>query len=122
VHDEHCGHDHHGHDDHHDEVETHDEDIKSISLTAEGQLHPDKFNGWINEVLRTYGQDILRTKGILNLAGSDKRYVFQAVHMVSEGAFTGAWPAKDNRRSRLVFIGRNLETDALRKGFDACAI
>jgi len=111
-----------GHEDHHDDhaVETHDEDIKSLSLTVETPLAPAKFDAWINDVLMTHGQNILRTKGILNLTGSDKRYVFQAVHMVSEGAYTGAWPASDNRRSRLVFIGRELDEEALRKGFAGC--
>ncbi|TAL02545.1 MAG: GTP-binding protein [Rhodospirillaceae bacterium] len=116
------GHDHHhDHDhDHHEAVETHDEDISSLSLTSDTPLNPNKFNTWINDVLMSQGQSILRTKGIINLTGADKRYVFQAVHMVSEGAFTGAWPASDNRRSRLVFIGRDLDEAALRKGFAAC--
>jgi len=125
------GHDHHDHGpdcapdcghEHHDEaVETHDEDISSLSLTCEVPLSPNKFNTWINDVLMSQGQNILRTKGIINLAGADKRYVFQAVHMVSEGGYSGAWPASDNRRSRLVFIGRELDADALRQGFTACA-
>jgi len=125
------GHDHHDHGpdcapgcghEHHDEaVETHDEDISSLSLTCEVPLSPSKFNTWINDVLMSQGQNILRTKGIINLAGADKRYVFQAVHMVSEGGYSGAWPASDNRRSRLVFIGRELDADALRQGFTACA-
>jgi len=42
------------------------------------------------------------------------------VHMVSEGIYTGPWPAKDKRRSRLVFIGRKLDEEALQKGFEAC--
>ena len=83
-------------------------------------LSPNKFNTWINDVLMSQGQNILRTKGIINLAGADKRYVFQAVHMVSEGGYSGAWPASDNRRSRLVFIGRDLDAEALRQGFTAC--
>jgi G3E family GTPase len=62
----------------------------------------------------------LRAKGILNLADADRRYVFQAVHMMSEAAFTGPWPDKDRRQSRLVFIGRDLDTTALKDGFAAC--
>ena len=54
------------------------------------------------------------------MAGEDKRFVFQGVHMVSEGAYTGPWPAKDKRRSRFVFIGRKLDDEALKKGFEAC--
>ena len=57
---------------------------------------------------------------VLNLADADARYVFQAVHMMSEGAFAGPWPAKDKRNSRLVFIGRELDAEALKLGFASC--
>jgi G3E family GTPase len=123
-HDHDHDHDHahdHGHDHHHAPASAiHDEDIRSISLSTAKPLNPTKFDAWMSDVLMNEGQKILRTKGILNMAGADARYVFQAVHMVSEGSFTGAWPAKDNRRSRLVFIGRELDEDALCKGFQSC--
>jgi len=118
------GHDHHGHDHdhhHHDHAAAnpvHDSDIRSISFSTDKPLNNGKFDAWINDVLMTQGQDILRCKGILNMLGSDTRFVFQAVHMVSEGTYTGEWSAKDNRRSRLVFIGRKLDEAALRKGFE----
>lgn len=98
----------------------HDEDIRSISMSTDKLLSPGKFDEWIGAVLMNEGQNILRSKGILNMAGSDKRFVFQAVHMVSEGIYTGPWPAKDQRRSRLVFIGRKLDEAALQKGFESC--
>ncbi len=119
-HDHDHGH-HHDHDHSHGTVNPlHDEDIRSISLTTAAPLNAAKFDAWISDVLLGEGQNILRTKGILNMAGNDQRFVFQAVHMVSEGSFTGAWPAKDKRRSRLVFIGRKLNEAALREGFLAC--
>ncbi len=121
------GHDHHHHDhghDHHDDhgdaALTHDEDIKSLSVSTDKPLDPVKFDTWINDVLMNIGQSILRTKGILNMARADQRYVFQAVHMVSEGGFAGPWPSKDNRRSRLVFIGRDLDEEMLKRGFESC--
>jgi G3E family GTPase len=116
-HGHHDGH-HHGHD--HGHSHHHVEDMESISLSSDKPLSPAKFDAWINDVLMSKGQTILRAKGILNLADADRRYVFQAVHMMSEAAFTGPWPAKDNRQSRLVFIGRDLDPEALRKGFLAC--
>ncbi|MSO72084.1 MAG: GTP-binding protein [Rhodospirillaceae bacterium] len=98
----------------------HDQDIRSISLATAAPLSADKFDAWMTDLLATEGQNILRTKGILNMAGNDRRFVFQAVHMVSEGDYTGPWPAKDNRRSRLVLIGRKLDEAALEKGFNGC--
>ena len=120
------GRDHHGHDHHnHDAVNpVHDAEIRSISLTTDTPLNEQKFDTWIGEVLRTKGQDLLRAKGILNMSGKGERFVFQAVHMVSEGNYTGPWPAKDKRRSRLVFIGRKIDPKVeaeLKAGFEACA-
>jgi G3E family GTPase len=127
-HHHHHGHDHHDHDhghdhDHHDAPSAvHDEDIRSVSLLQDERIDPLKFSEWVNDVLMTQGQSILRTKGILNMDRSDQRYVFQAVHMVSEGSFTGPWPAKDRRKSRIVFIGRNLDEAKLREGFARCVV
>ena len=114
------GHDHHHHHDHEAANPLHDSEIRSISLTSDKPLSAGKFDTWVNDVLMSQGQDILRCKGILNRAGNDNRFVFQGVHMVSEGAYTGPWPGKDNRRSRFVFIGRKLDEAALRKGFEDC--
>jgi G3E family GTPase len=117
-------HDHDHHHDHHDHAAPaaiHDENIRSVSFSTNKPMNAAKFDTWINDVLMSEGQNILRTKGILNMAGQDNRFVFQAVHMVSEGAFTGPWPAKDKRRSRLVFIGRKLDEAGLKAGFEACA-
>ena len=53
--------------------------------------------------------------------GEDKRLVFQAVHMILEGELQRPWKAGEQRYSRMVFIGRNLDETALRAGFEACA-
>ena len=98
--------------------------LQCLSITGDpfGTGRDARRSGNAGDVLMTEGQKILRTKGILNMDRSDKRYVFQAVHMVSEGNFTGPWPAKDKRKSRIVFIGRNLDEAKLREGFARCAV
>ena len=115
VHDEHCGHDHHH--DHGDSI--HDTTVKSVSLRLDVPVDPRKFDAWIGELLAGQGQNILRTKGILDFKGSDKRFVFQAVHMIKDGDFQRPWRADEPRFSRLVFIGRDLDATALQQGFDA---
>jgi G3E family GTPase len=143
VHDEHCGHDHghdhghhhhghnpahgeagHVHDEHcgHDHDHQHDTTVKSISLKLDTQVDPRKFDAWIGELLASKGQDILRSKGILDFQGSDKRFVFQAVHMIKDGDFQRDWRSDEDRFSRLVFIGRDLDRDALQKGFEGCRV
>ncbi len=98
----------------------HNDDIASMSFEVSRPIDPEKFNGWISSLLQEKGQDLLRTKGILHYAGEDKRFAFQAVHMIADGAFIGPWPGGEERRSRLVFIGRNLNRPQLRRGFEAC--
>jgi G3E family GTPase len=125
VHDEHCDHDHHdhhGHDHHHHDHAGHDIEasgIRGVSLIARKPLNANRVTAWLNEVLQAQGPDILRAKGILDVAGEDRRLVFQAVHMILEGDFQSAWRDDADRYSRLVFIGRNLDEAKLREGFEA---
>ena len=97
----------------------HDDDVKSISLASDVPLDLDKFQTWFGELLQTRGQDILRSKGILDFKGEEDRYVFQGVHMLMDGAPMGSWP-DGARQSRIVFIGRDLDNMGLEDGFASC--
>jgi G3E family GTPase len=118
VHDEHCAHEHHGHG-HEDHV--HDDEIRGVSLRLDRPLNAEKVSAWLSHLLATQGPDILRAKGILDIAGDERRLVFQAVHMILEGDYQREWAPKDTRESRMVFIGRDLDAAALQAGFEACA-
>ena len=63
----------------------------------------------------------MRAKGIIDVKGEDRRLVFQAVHMLLEGDLQRPWKPGEQRLSRLVFIGRSLDREALQADFDACA-
>jgi G3E family GTPase len=104
-----------GEDDH-----QHDDAITSVALRETRPIDDNMFNTWIRDLLRTRGQDILRSKGILNIKGSPSRFVFQAVHMLIEGDDGKAWGLGEPRDSKLVFIGRDLDDAELRAGFGAC--
>ncbi|KSB90244.1 cobalamin biosynthesis protein CobW [Caulobacter vibrioides] len=124
VHDEHCGHDHHHHDHahgHDHKSDIHDDGVKGVSLTLDRPVDGQKITAWLNELLAAKGVDILRAKGIIDVKGEERRLVFQAVHMILEGDFQRPWTDKDNRYSRMVFIGRDLDEAALKAGFEACA-
>ena len=56
-------------------------------------------------------------KGILSFATDDQRFVIQSVHMLLEGRHQRMWRVDEARVSRLVFIGRNLPKEELRRGF-----
>jgi G3E family GTPase len=103
-----------------DDAHEHNEDVRSVSFEVEAPLDPEKFNAWISALLATNGQDLLRTKGILSYAGDDRRFAFQAVHMIADGDYIGRWKDGEPRTSRIVFIGRNLNRPVLRRGFEAC--
>jgi G3E family GTPase len=127
VHDEHCGHDHHDHHghDHHPADEQgntaarHDDDIKGVSLRLDKPVDANAVTRWLNELLAAQGPDILRAKGIIDVKGEDKRLVFQAVHMILEGDLQRDWKPGEERYSRMVFIGRNLDEAKLKAGFEA---
>jgi G3E family GTPase len=122
VHDEHCDHHDHDHHDHGARGHAHeDQDIRGVALTLDRPVDGTRVTRWLNEVLQAQGPDILRAKGILDVKGEDKRLVFQAVHMILDGDLQRPWRDDERRYSRMVFIGRNLDEAALRRGFEACA-
>ena len=104
----------HGHD------HTHDETVSSVGIEERRELDAKKLNAWLSELLQTKGQDIFRMKGILNLKGQANRFVFQGVHMLFEGKPDRPWKDALERKSQLVFIGRNLDREALNAGFRRC--
>lgn len=99
----------------------HDDAVRSVSLSLDGELDPERFMCWLTGMLRERGTGILRTKGILAMAGEPCRFVVQGVHAMLEGRFADAWQPGEARRSRLVLIGRGLDEAALRAAFLACA-
>ncbi len=118
-HHENHDHDHHEHDHHH---HIHDEEVGSVSILESGSVNPYKFQAWISELLRTQGQDIFRSKGIINLASSEERLVFQGVHMQFDATRDRPWKDNELRKNQLVFIGRHLEEENLRQGFLGCLV
>lgn len=99
---------------------SHNEEVRSLSLQTDQPIDADKLDVWLSALLRDQGANLLRTKGVLNIAGEAQRYVFQAVHMMSEGMFTKAWQLEEKRSSTLVFIGINLDQSGLKAGFMGC--
>jgi G3E family GTPase len=98
----------------------HDLAIGSIGLSDARALDPNKVNDWLSYLLQSRGADILRMKGVLNLKGENRRYVFHGVHMVFDGQLERPWGADAARRNRLVFIGRKLDRAELEAGFESC--
>ena len=100
----------------------HSDDISSISMTTDKPIDGRAFDEWMMDTLAQKGQNILRTKGILNVQGEPCRFVFQAVHMMNEGMFTTPWKDGEKKVSTLVMIGRGLDKAALKEQFLACTV
>lgn len=97
----------------------HDAEITSLGISETQPLDAERVNEWLSYLLQKHGEDILRMKGVLNLAGEDRRYIFHGVHMMFDGRPDRPW-GSDPRSSQLVFIGRKLDRDELAAGFASC--
>ena len=100
----------------------HDLSITSVGIDCEGKVSVQKINEWLGWLLGERGTDIFRMKGILNMWGDDRRFVFQGVHMLFDGTPGKPWGDGEERRNRMVFIGRNLDRQDLERRFKACII
>ncbi|HSR55705.1 MAG TPA: GTP-binding protein, partial [Alphaproteobacteria bacterium] len=109
--------DDHAHDHGHSHIDA--TGITSVSLTCDTPLDAARLEEWLQDLLARRGYDILRTKGVLSVAGEDRKLVLQAVNMMLEGDYVGLW-GDAPRQSRLVFIGRNLDREELDAGFQTC--
>lgn len=108
----------------------HDKSVSSVGVCIEGEFMPEKFNDWLSTLLREKGADIYRSKGIIALAGTTEKYVFQGVHMLlmmrgshseEEGAIQlKDWGKDEKRMNKLCFIGKNLNREEITKGLEAC--
>lgn len=107
-------HDHrHSHD-----VNRHNAEIGSFALTFDEPLHWEHVANWLDALVVAHGNDLLRVKGILCIAGRERPIVVQAVQQLFHPPFElPAWP-DDGRKSRIVFITRGLSRDFVREVLD----
>jgi G3E family GTPase len=128
------GHDHHGHDHGHDhehghghghggeqdphDVNRHDDRIKSFCMTFDEPMSWSTVAAAFDALVTYRGPDLLRMKGILNVKDTDKPVVIHGVqHVFHPPATLDAWPEGDDRKSRVVFITRDIAESTIRKVF-----
>jgi G3E family GTPase len=97
----------------------HDEEITSIGISDPRPLDPRKLDEWLSYLLQSQGQDIFRMKGVLNINGEERRYVFHGVHMMFDSRLERPW-GDTPRNNTLVFIGRKLDRKEIEAGFASC--
>jgi G3E family GTPase len=97
----------------------HDADIRAIALTFDGALDWTMFGIWLTMLLNRHGNEVLRVKGMLNVAGTDKPVAVHGVqHLVHPPTHMSAWPG-DERRSHLVLIVKGLDPAAIERSLHA---
>ena len=97
----------------------HDDTVTSVSIEIDEPLDGDRLEQVLDLILRTQAENIYRMKGILSIEGVDRRYIYQAVHMLFDGQWGTVWGDKP-RTSRMVFIGKNLVYEELLHLFNFC--
>ena len=110
--DPHCDHHDHGH---HQQGHSHTHGIRSFVLTYDTPLDGSKLS-FVMELLRQHhGDKLLRVKAIVDVEGEPLPFVVHGVqHMFYPPTTLDAWPENSERRSRFVFITKNLDEDTVR--------
>jgi G3E family GTPase len=105
-------------DDHH--AHRHDERIASFALIREEPIPAVALTLFLEVLAEHCGADLLRLKGIVAIVESPERpaVIHGVQHMFQAPAFLDHWPS-DDRRSRLVFIARDLPRDFAEALLDA---
>ncbi|UQY32698.1 GTPase [Pseudomonas fulva] len=91
--------------------------IATLVLTGDQPLDLDRLSGFMEGLLEQHGNSLLRYKGVLSIAGEDRRMVFQGVLRLYGFDWDSEWGADEKRESVIVFIGDNLPEAAIRQGF-----
>ena len=95
------------------------DNITSYAFEA-GELDLQKIGAFMENLVETYGNDMLRYKGVFAIQGEDNRLIVQGVHKVVGFDYGSAWG--DKRASLLVIIGRGIPYAELKKQFqNACS-
>ncbi len=101
-----------------DQAPAHDHEVRALCLTFDEPLDWTAFGIWLTMLLQARGEDVLRVKGLLDVGAQGPVLVNGVQHVVHPPEHLPAWP-DDDRRSRLVFIGRGFTREELERSLAA---
>ncbi|BAN49132.1 GTPase [Metapseudomonas resinovorans] len=96
--------------------------IGTLVLKSERPLDIDKLSAFMERLLEEHGNSMLRYKGVLSIAGEDRRLVFQGVLRLYGFDWDTEWQDGEARASVMVFIGDQLPEADIRAGFEAAQV
>jgi G3E family GTPase len=121
VHTDACDHSHdHDHHDHHHSHHT--DDIAAFVFKSERAFDPERLDQFLGSMVQVFGPNMLRYKGVLSMAGADRKVVFQGVHQIMGSDLGAKWGDQEARASKMVFIGKNLPKDVFIQGLEQCLV
>ena len=103
-----------------DDSHEHAHEVRAICVTFDEPLDWTAFGIWLTMLLQARGNEVLRVKGLLDVGGDGPLLLNGVQHVVHPPEHLPEWP-DDDRRSRLVFIGRELAQHALEGSLAAFA-
>jgi G3E family GTPase len=92
--------------------------VSSFALVLDEPLDWTAFGIWLTMLLASRGQDVLRVKGLLDVGGPGPLLLNGVQHVIHPPVHLEAWPDGD-RRSRIVFVARGIERDAMEASLTA---
>ena len=104
---------------HHHDVNRHG-DIRAFCIVRDAPVPWPEFCRWLDALASLRGPDLLRLKGVVNVAGEEQPLVLHGVqHVFHPPAKLPQWPKGDSRQTRLVFIVRGIEKAAVERSLNA---
>jgi G3E family GTPase len=104
--------------DHHE----HDDAVQSFVFASEAPFDQGRLQDFFRDTIAESAKDLMRYKGIVAFDGLDHRVVFQGVHMLMNSDVGQAWAPGEPRKSKLVFIGRDLPKTKMLAGLERCLV
>jgi G3E family GTPase len=112
--------DDHDHGHHRHDVNRHDEHISSFCIVRDKPMSWTALSGWLDALASMRGADLLRVKAIVAISDRPGQpVVLHGVqHLFHPPVLLPEWPS-DDRRTRIVFITRDLPRETIEKSLAA---
>ena len=100
----------------------HTEDVSTFSFTSNRPFYPELFEDFLATIVDLYGNQMFRYKGILYFNNVEHKIIFQGVHQLIGSDKGSLWSPNEEKKSKIVFIGKNLPKTIFLEGLTHCLL